>query len=200
MFWVLQSALNKVCACFWNFLSCSTNLVSDWWSITSELRACFCIAGCTLVLYFGFSMGWIYLVSFIFATYRWRLSPVFGILRLVLNLVNAGWPIARLLAALFRSLYDPLAQYGAPAVKPKRETRLQSLTDLFPVRRQHSRNQWMWWNQRQSFSQPTYVKYCLKPSQKVFLCQFYGSQIGDNHLNMGFTPHPFWNNVKKIAI
>ena len=121
---------------------------------------------------------------FYFATYRWRLSPVFGILRLVLNLVNAGWPIARLLAALFRSLYDPLAQYGAPAVKPKRETRLQSLTDLFPVRRQHSRNQWMWWNQRQSFSQPNsslnltkiwgnYVKYTLKPSQKVFLCKFY---------------------------
>ena len=69
---------------------------------------------------------------------------VFGIFRRVRNLVNAGWPIARLLAALFRSLYDPLAQYGAPAVKPKRETRLQSLTDLFPVRRQHSRNQWMW--------------------------------------------------------
>ena len=130
MFWVLQSAVNKVCACFWNFLSCSTNLVSDWWLITSELWACLCIAGCTLILYFGFEMGWIYLVSFIFATYRWRLSPVFGILRLVLNLVNAGWPIARLLAALFRSLYDPLAQYGAPAVKPKRETRLQSLTDF----------------------------------------------------------------------
>ena len=127
--------------------------------------------------FFILDLGWIYLVSFIFATYRWRLSPVFGILRLVLNLVNAGWPIARLLAALFRSLYDPLAQYGAPAVKPKRETRLQSLTDLFPVRRQHSRNQWMWWNQRQSFSQLTnYVKYTLKPSQKVFLCQFYGAE------------------------
>ena len=130
MFWVLQSALNKVCACFWNFLSCSTNLVTDWWSITSELRACLLHRR----LHFD-SLFWIrerlnFLVSFIFATYRWRLSPVFGILRLVLNLVNAGWPIARLLAALFRSLYDPLAQYGAPAVKPKRETRLQSLTDF----------------------------------------------------------------------
>ena len=177
MFWVLQSALNKVCACFWNFLSCSTNLVSDWWSITSELRACLLHHR----LHFD-SIFWIqerlnFFGFFYFATYRWRLSPVFGILRLVLNLVNAGWPIARLLAALFRSLYDPLAQYGAPAVKPKRETRLQSLTDLFPLRRQHSRNQWMWWNQRQSFSQPTtYVKYTLKPSQQIFLYQFYGAE------------------------
>ena len=61
-----------------------------------------------------------------------RLSAlVFGIFGRVRNLVNAGWPIAWLGAALFLPLYDPSAQYGATAVKPKREAASKSNRFIF---------------------------------------------------------------------
>lgn len=109
----LISSLSELIVNCCNFLLL-TNLGDKAWNIPSKQpetlsRSCFCnaqiVAQCVLL--------------------------VFGIFRLVRNLVNAGWPIAWLGAALFLPLYDPSAQYGATAVKPKREAASKSNRFIF---------------------------------------------------------------------
>ena len=93
---------------------------------------------------------------------------VFGIFRRVPNLVNAGWPIARLRGCFVSlSLRPASPQYGAAAVKPKREAASKSPTDLFPVQKRRGSDRLRWRNcsMRYIFAFEIYFTW------KVFSCK-----------------------------